>query len=111
MRCEVRGKIVPCFICWNKKGGMTFTIFKEVPEAPDRLEVFPRANRMKPVLIFDGHGSRFGLKILEHTNDPVHLWNFCIDVLYGTALWQVCNSKKENGSYNITITKTKDELL
>ena len=85
--CEVRGKTVPCFIRWNEKGGMTSTIFKEALEALDHLEVFPRANGMKPVLLVDGHNSRFGLDFLEYINDPAHLWTVCIGVPYGTALW------------------------
>ena len=109
--CEVRGKTVPCFIRWNEKGGMTSTIFKEALEQLDFLEVFPRANGMKPVLLVDGHGSRFGLDFLEYINDPAHIWTVCIGVPYGTALWQVGDSKEQNGSYNIAITKAKDELL
>ena len=49
------------------------TIFKEALEALDHLEVFPRANGKKPVLLVDGHGSRFGLDFLEYINDPAHL--------------------------------------
>ena len=40
---------------------MTSTIFKEALEQLDHLGIFPRVNGMKPVLLVDGHGSRFGL--------------------------------------------------
>ena len=35
----------------------------------------------------------------------------CIGVPYGAALWQVGDSKEQNGSFNISITKAKDDLL
>ena len=35
----------------------------------------------------------------------------CLGVPYGTALWQVGDSKEQNGSFNIAMTKAKQELL
>ena len=35
----------------------------------------------------------------------------CIGVPYGTALWQIGDSKEQNGSFNMAITKAKDHLL
>jgi len=35
----------------------------------------------------------------------------CIGVPYGTALWQVGDSKEQNGSFNIAMTRSKQELL
>ena len=36
---------------------------------------------------------------------------FFIGVLYGTTLWQVGDSKEQNGLFNIAITKAKKELM
>ena len=73
---------------------MTSTIFGEALEQLNTLEVFPRGNNMKHVLLVDGHGSRFGLDFLQYINDPAHLWTVCIDVPYGTALWKVGDNKE-----------------
>ena len=35
----------------------------------------------------------------------------CIGVPYGTALWQVGDSKEQNGSFNIVMYRAKKELL
>ena len=35
----------------------------------------------------------------------------CIGVPYGTALWQVGDSSKQNGAYKISLAKMKAELL
>jgi len=35
----------------------------------------------------------------------------CIGVPYGTSLWQVADSKEQNGSYKIAIAKAKKQLL
>ena len=35
----------------------------------------------------------------------------CIGVPYGTALWQVGDSKEQNGSFNMAMTRVKQELL
>ena len=35
----------------------------------------------------------------------------CIGVPYGTAIWQVADSKEQNGSYKIALARAKKELL
>ena len=35
----------------------------------------------------------------------------CLGVPYGTALWQVGDSKAQNGSFHIALTKAKQDLL
>ena len=35
----------------------------------------------------------------------------CIGVPYGTALWQVGDSKEQNGSFNIAMYRAKKDLL
>ena len=63
------------------------------------------------MLLVNGHGSRLGLDFLEYINNPAHLWTVCIGVPYGATWWQVGDSKEQNGSYNIAMTKAKEELL
>ena len=44
--------------------------------------------------------------------NPDHSWDVCIGVPYGTSLWQVADSKEQNGSFKIAQSKIqKKELL
>jgi len=59
----------------------------------------------------DGHSSRLELPFLQYINNPKDHWVTCIGVPYGTALWQVGDSKEQNGSFNIGMTKAKQKLV
>jgi len=59
--CTVRGIEVPCFIRWSTNGSITSSILKEALMEIDHLGVLPRVDGVKPFLLVDGHGSRFGL--------------------------------------------------
>ena len=48
---------------------------------------------------------------LENINTPTDHWVVCLGVPYDTALWQVGDSKEQNGSFNIAMTKAKQDLL
>ena len=39
------------------------------------------------------------------------MWQVCIWILYGTSLWQVADSKEQNGSYKIALTCAKKKDL
>jgi len=54
---------------------MTSTILKEVLVTLDRLEVFPKENGIKPILLVDGHSSRFQLPFLEYINNVDCKWS------------------------------------
>ena len=55
--------------------------------------------------------SRLEVPFLEYINTPTDHWVVCLGVPYGTALWQVGDSKEQNGSFNIAMTKAKQDLL
>ena len=65
----------------------------------------------KPFLLLDGHGSRLQMAFLKYINTPEDHWVVCLGVPYGTALWQVGDSKEQNGSFNMALTKAKQQLL
>ncbi len=109
--CTFRGKKVPAFICWHKSASITTNILVEMLQTIDGLDLFPRRDGVKPFLCLDGLGSRLQLLFLQYINNPKDYWVVCIGVPYGTALWQVGDSKEQNGSFNIAMTKAKDELL
>ena len=75
------------------------------------MQVIPRQDNIKPFLLLDGHGSRLEFPFLKYINTPEDHWVVCLGVPYGTALWQVGDSKEQNGSFNIAITKAKQQLL
>ena len=66
---------------------------------------------MKSFILLDGHRSRLEMPFLRYVNHPEDHWVACIGVPYGTALWQVGDSKEQNGSFNMAMTKEKQNLL
>ena len=109
--CTYNGKKVPAFIRWHESASITTHILVEALQTLDSYNIFNRTNRVKPFLILDGHKSRLELPFLQYINTPKDHWVVCIGVPYGTALWQVGDSKEQNGSFNIAMTKSKQELL
>ena len=64
-----------------------------------------------PFLLLDGHESRFELPFLTYITNPDHPWKVCIGVPYGTSLWQVADSKEQNGSFKIALSKIKKRIV
>ena len=110
--CEFRGKTIPALVRWNESATITSEILVEMLATLDLLNVIPRDDKnVKPFLLIDGHNSRLQLPFLEYINTPKDHWVVCLGVPYGTALWQVGDSKEQNGSFNIALTKAKQDLL
>ena len=110
--CNFRGKEIPAMIRWNESATITSEILVDMLKTLDRLDVFPRRrNSPKPFLLLDGHQSRLEMPFMRYINTPKDNWYVCLGVPYGTALWQVEDSKDQNGSFNIALTKAKQKLL
>ena len=109
--CKFQGKEIPCMVRWTPKGSITSAILAEALAHIDSYGVFDRSNGKSPFLLLDGHQSRFELPFLEYITDNKHEWQVCIGVPYGTSLWQVADSKEQNGSYKIALSKAKKEFL
>ena len=109
--CQFNGKEIPCMVRWSPKGSITSQILADSLAHIDSFQVFDRSNGMTPFLLLDGHNSRFDLPFLEYIMDDAHRWTVCIGVPYGTAIWQVADSKEQNGSYKIALTRAKKEML
>ena len=109
--CVYRGKKVPALVQWNESASITTHILVEMLQTIDALNLFPRENNLRPFLLLDGHRSRLELPFLQYINTPKDHWVVCIGVPYGTAYWQVGDSKEQNGSFNIAITQAKQDLL
>ena len=111
--CRFRGKDVPCFVRWSEKGSMTSSILRDILADLDQRGLFPRSDNphLRPFALFDGHGSRIEFEFLNYINDAGHQWVVCIGVPYGTATWQVGDSKEQNGSFNIALARAKINLV
>jgi len=109
--CTFRNKKVPALIRWTESASITSQVLVEALQVMDELELFPRTDTVKPFLLLDGHGSRLEMPFLHYINNPKDHWVVCFGVPYGTALWQVGDSKEQNGSFNIAINSAKDEVL
>ena len=109
--CEYKGKMVPAVIRWHESASITSNILVEVFQTIDHHNLFPRTDGVKPFVLIDGHKSRLEMPFLSYINTPKDNWIVCIGVPYGTALWQVGDSKEQNGSFNIALTKAKLKML
>ena len=90
---------------------MTSDILTTIVKTLDELDIFDRSTGKNPFMLLDGHGSRLGLPFLSYINNPLHLWFACIGVPYGTSLWQVGDSKQQNGSYKMALSRIKKEII
>ena len=105
--CNFRNVDIPCLVKWSEKGSITSEILAQCLEHIDSYNVFPRVDGISPFLLLDGHGSRFEIPFLDYITNPDHEWQVCIGVPYGTSLWQVADSKEQNGSYKIALARAK----
>ena len=88
---------------WTPKGSATFQILAEALQHIDRFDVFDMTNGNYPFLLLDGHQSRFENPFLDYICDNQHKCQVCIGVPYGTYLWQMGDSKEQNGSSKIAL--------
>ena len=110
--CVYRGKTVPALVQWHESASITSEILVEMLQTLDEMALIPRVeSNSKPLILLDGHKSRLEMPFLKYVNTPADHWIACIGVPYGTALWQVGDSKEQNGSFNMAITKAKQDLL
>ena len=110
-KCSFQGKEIPCMVRWSPKGGITSAILAEALAHIDSFDVFDRSDGRSPFLLLDGHNSRFELPFLEYITNNQHEWQVCIGVPYGTSLWQVADSKEQNGSYKIALARAKKDAM
>ena len=109
--CTYNGKRVPTMVRWSPSGSITSIILRDALATMDHLGLFVRSSSRRPFLLLDGHGSRFELPFLEYITNTDHPWMVCIGVPYGTSLWQVADSKEQNGSFKIGLSKAKKRIV
>ena len=112
-RCCYKGKSIPSYVTFAESGGMSGKILTEVLMHLDALSIYDddRQNGYTPMLLVDGHDSRFDVEFLKYINDDKHKWAVCIGVPYGTSYWQVGDSKEQNGTFKMKLPALKIELM
>ncbi len=106
--CIFRGETIPCLVRWSPSGSITSQILRDALQTVDYHGIFDRSIGQLPFLLLDGHGRRFEFPFLTYITNPDHPWKVYIGVPYGTSLWQVANSKEQNGSFTIALSKIKN---
>ena len=92
---------------------MTSEILTEILMHFDALKLFDheRESGMTPMILLDGHDSRFGTDFLRYITNNEHKWCVCNGVPYATSLWQVGDSNEQNGAFKMGLTDAKHKLL
>jgi hypothetical protein len=75
-KCTCKGKIVDCWVEYTEHDRITSELLADMLRKIDSYKVFDedRANDIHPVLLLDGHGSRFGVPFLRYTMSQRHTW-------------------------------------
>jgi len=83
-----KNREIPCLTRWSKKGGITSEILIDILQTLDETQIFDedRENGVKPLMLVDGHSSRFELPFLRYISNDSREWTVVIGVPYGTAL-------------------------
>jgi hypothetical protein len=104
--CWVSGKKIETFVTCSESGSVTSEILRDSLTQIDSKVTFDRMEAT-PFLLLDGHGSRFQLPFLDYVTVQETKWTVCIGVPYGTHVWQVPDSSKQNGAFKMALTKAK----
>ena len=96
---QFHGKTIPALIWWNESAILISNILVDVLKILDCLDVVKRVSKKHPFLLIDGHKSRIKMPFLQYFNTPADHCMVCLGVPYGTVLWQVGDSKEQNGSF------------
>ena len=90
---------------------MTSNILVDILNILGCLDAVKRDDKKRPFLLIDGHDSRLKMPILQYINTSAAYLAVCLWVPYGTALWQMGDSKEQHGSFNIALTNAKQDLF
>mmetsp|Transcript_19862 Transcript_19862/g.30489 ORF Transcript_19862/g.30489 Transcript_19862/m.30489 type:complete len:184 (-) Transcript_19862:610-1161(-) len=70
-KCHFRGKDIPCFCAASESGSITSDILQAALKQLDRIGVYERGPGLPtPMIMLDGHGSRFGVDFMKYVLDP-----------------------------------------
>jgi hypothetical protein len=109
--CFCNGKEMPCFVGSSENASITSEMLAAMLETMEQQKIVNQNDGKLPALLLDGHQSRVRLPFLKNVSDDAHRWKVCLGVPYGTHLWQVGDSKKQNGAFKTAIYKAKRDYL
>jgi len=112
----VDGKEVPIFFAAGTSASMTSTILRNMFAKMDELGITKRGvdengNIFYPLVILDGHFSRFGVIFLEYVNALLTKWYPALGVPYGTSYWQLHDFCSQNGLFKGVLYDTKSKFI
>lgn len=107
--CYVNGVTIPCYYGTSPKASITGEMLKKMLMHIDAHEVIDREDGRFPVLLCDGHHSRYTVPFLRYILTGNNLWKVIIGVPYGTHVWQVADSSEMNGCFKMALAKAKRE--
>jgi hypothetical protein len=109
--CTFLGVEVPTFVTCSKNGSITIQLLTNILQTTDKLCLFDRSYGTNICLLCDGHGSRFKEPFIKYTLESSTPCGCCIGVPYGTSLWQVGDSEKQNGTFKVECNKSKSDTV
>jgi hypothetical protein len=109
--CTFNDIEVPTFVTCSKNGSTTSQLINNMLQKMDHLEIFYRGDMVTPFLLCDGRGSWFKEPFLEYTLESNRHWTCCIDVPYGTSMWQVGYSTEQNRTFKIESKKANSDTV
>jgi hypothetical protein len=112
-KCTYKVKVVDCWVVYTEHGSIASELLADMLQKIDSYKLFDDdwANGVRPVLLLDGHGSRFEVPFLRYTMSKKHKWYHCIGTPWGSGFWQVGESEEQNGSGKIALKSGKKNLL
>ena len=94
--------MVVCLNFCSEIRGITDDILVTILTCFNSIELFLRVEgNPVPVLIVDGHRSRFHEDFVKYVNDEAHLWRILFGVPYATVLWQVGDVVLQNSNFKV----------
>jgi hypothetical protein len=108
--CFPYGKEVETYVTCSENGSIMSEILRDALKHIDSKLTFDRTEGT-PFLLLDGHSSRYQLPFLDYINTEENKWTVCIGVPYGTHIWQVGDSSKQNGAFKQALTVPKEEIM
>ena len=105
---------VPAFVTASPSGGITPKILVDLMRHLDKYafnDLRRRFPGVKPVLLLDGHGSRFDPAYLAYITDPAHLWGSTLGIPNWTEGWQLGDAEQCNGSIHTEVTREKRAIM
>ena len=100
-KCTYNGKEVDCLTFVSKCGRISSNLIGST------YFISSRVRWPTPMLIIDGHQSRFDPKFIDYINNKGHQWKVCLFVPYATTLWLVSDASELNRMKNERLSGTE----